>query len=121
MDNNQLPAIQIQIRHHRQTLDHRALDRVIQTSIFAEAWTFATGGQRERVLSYINHVDYAEVKDWVLRIMVGTLERCSMKILRELARYHQVKNYSRLSKSKLLIELSTKGAKDGGKNVDGDD
>ena len=118
MDNTQLPAIQIQMRHHRKTLDIRGLDRVIQDSLFSEAWTFSTSKQRKEVLVSIYKMDIIAVRDWVLKIMIGTLDRCNMKILRQLARYHQIKNYGRLSKEKLIDELRRKGVPDDSTNID---
>lgn len=121
MDNTQLPATQIQIRHHRQTLNTRAQDRIVQSDFFFEAWTLATGKQREKVLEYMDKLDHLKVKNWILRIMIGTLDRCNVKVLRSLAQYHQIKNYSRLSKTKLLDALNTKGVINDSRNIDGDD
>lgn len=118
-DDTQIPATQVQIRHHRRTLNIRAQDRIIQADLFSEAWTLATREQRKEVLIHINVIDYSAVKDWVLKIMVETLDRCSMKILRELARHHQIKNYSRLIKAKLLDALSKKGATDDCRHING--
>lgn len=120
-NNTQLPAVQIQIRHHRQTLDVRAQDRIIQTDLFSEAWTLATSKQREELLEYLDELNYLEVKNWISKIMIGTLDRCSMKILRELARYHRIPNYSRLTKVRLLDTLNAKGEVNGSKNIIGDD
>lgn len=119
MNNAQYNVTQIQIRHHRQTLDCRAQDRVVQSSVFAEAWTFATHKQREEVLEYLDILGYRQVKNWALKIMIGTLDRCSMITLRKLARYHQIVNYSRLSKTELINKLNLKGVKDDRTNLDG--
>ena len=119
MDNTQLPAIQIQMRHHRKTLDTRGLDRVIQDSLFAEAWIFSTVEQRKEVMISIYRIDILEVRDWVSKIMIGTLDRCNMKILRQLARYHKIKNYGRLSKEQLVGELERKGKIDGSTDING--
>lgn len=114
MDNTQFPAIQIQIRHHRQTLDIRAQDRIVQTVLFSEAWTLATREQRIELLEYVDQFKYIKVKNWISKIMIGTLDRCNMITLRRLARYHRIPNYSRLSKPRLLDEL---GVKNGSKNI----
>lgn len=109
MNNPNLPAIRIQVQHHRRTLDTRAQDRIIQSDLFAEAWMFASIKQREKAIEFIEQIKYLEVKNWVLEIMIGTLDRCTIKVLRDLARYHQVPNYSRLSKAKLVDTLNRKG------------
>jgi len=107
--NPNLPAVRIQVLHRRETLDVRAQDRIVQADIFAEAWTFATVEQRRKVLEFIEQVDYLAVKEWVAEIMIGTLDRCTIKVLRDLARYHRISNYSRMSKAKLVDELNKRG------------
>lgn len=108
-DITQLPAVQIQIRHHRQTLNIRSQDRIVQNSLFSEAWTFATRDQRKEVMDHINTGKPAKVKDWVSQIMIGTLDRCNTEVLRNLARYHKIPYYGQLPKTALIDALNKKG------------
>lgn len=101
-------AVNIQVRHHRTFLNLRNQERLIQDSFFVDAWNLANGEQQEEVCQYINQIQAKKVKNWISRILIKTLERCPVRILRQLASRHGVKNYSRLSKEELLQELSKK-------------
>ena len=110
MNDPQIPAVRVQTQYHRRTLDVRAIDRIVQDSLFAEAWQYATTAQRSEVLRAMGYADTSAVKNWVSKIMVGVLDRCNMTILKDLAREHKIAGYSRLTKAQLVDQLTRKGA-----------
>lgn len=109
-------AIDIQIKHHRTLLDCRGIDRIIQSDLFVEAWGKAKIVQRVECLAYIKNIMPVDLKIWVTQLVVDDLGRLSMKFLRQLASFHRVKNYSRISKSQLVTILKRKGVTSGSKH-----
>lgn len=110
-------AIEIQSRHHCRTLDFRGQDRLIQSDIFLEAWDRASVEARKDLSRLFNDPGPMQLRAWILKILVGGLEQYPIKILRQLASFHQIKNYSRMTKNSLLHALKEKGVKDDSKNV----
>lgn len=109
---NKLTASEIQTTHHHMLLDFRNQDRIVQSDLFKGAWTKATTVQRSEAFAYIKTVQPIELKNWATKIIIKTLDRLSMRILRQLASFHHIKNYSRISKSKLIAILNSKGIED---------
>jgi len=109
--NNPLAAV-IQAKHHRLLLSLRSKDRIIQSELFTEVWNKATKNQKAKIIiGYFNQplTDDFDMKKWILEVMGNNLEQYPIKILRKLASYHRIKDYSRLSKAQLLITLAEKG------------
>lgn len=112
----QYSAYEIQFKHHRFTLDFRSQDRLIQSEVFAEAWNRADEDKRKYVLNLLSKPDPYKLKRWILSIMVGGLDQYPIKILRQIASYNQIKNYSRMTKTQLLSILNKKGVTNGCEN-----
>jgi len=104
-----LTAVDILTIHHRRLLCCRAQERVIRSSLFEKAWEAATTLQRSEACDIISKIDSVALSNWVSKIVFSTLDRYSMKILRKLASYHRIKNYSRIDKTKLIAILKEKG------------
>lgn len=104
-----LVALDFQVRHHRIFLNRRAIDRIIQSSLFVEAWNKASIFERRFLISYIDQLQVQKVRDWISKIVISTLDRCTTRMLREFASYHRIKNYGRMSKTQLLKALEKKG------------
>jgi len=110
-------AAEIQSRHHCLTLDFRGQDRLIRSDSFVEAWNRANEKERRKLLNICNTPNSMKLKAWILKIMVGGLEQFPINILRQLASFHCIKNYSRMTKTNLLIALKEKGVKDDSRNI----
>ena len=112
-----IKAKEVQSRHHCRTLDFRGQDRIIQSDTFLEAWNHADEDERKNLSRLFNDPSTMKLKYWILKILVGGLGQYPIKILRQLASFHHIKNYSRMTKNSLLHALSEKGVKDDSKNV----
>jgi len=110
-------AKEVQSKHHCRTLDFRGQDRLMQSDIFLEAWDRANEDERKDMSKLFNDPKPMQLKYWILKILVGGLGQYPIKILRQLASFHQIKNYSRMTKNSLLQALNKKGVKDDSKNV----
>ena len=118
IETHKLEAIDIQIRHHRILLNYRSQDRIIQSDDFCEAWNRADEIQRKCILKILNNPRPYEAKRWVATMIKEGLDQYPIKILRQIASYHEVKNYSRLSRAQLLEILEKKkGINNGSKDV----
>ncbi len=113
----QYSAKEIQNRHHKLVLNYRAQDRIFQSVAFKEAWKRTNEDERKYILNFFNDPNSYKLKRWVLKIMVGGLEQYPMGVLRQIASYSGVKNYSRMSKTQLLTILTLKGVTNGSENV----
>lgn len=102
-------ASEIQAKHHRLVLDYRGQDRLIGSEAFAEAWNCASSASREYILRIFLYPDPSRVKKWILKTLVGGLDQYPMSVLRQIARQHQIPNYSRMPKAGLLAALTEKG------------
>lgn len=113
-DLSKLEAIDIQTRHHNLLLRYRNQDRIIQSEAFAEAWSQAKQDQRNFIGGRLTNATANDVKKWILSILQGGLDQHTTKILRQIASYHHIKNYSRMTKLQLLDALTEKGVIDDG-------
>ena len=112
-----LKAVDFQTRHHFLALDYRNQERLVQSESFAEAWDCANDSDRKYILTIFRSPHPLALKRWILRMLFEGLEQYPIKILRELASYHKIKNYSRINKDVLLAALTTKGVTNGSKDI----
>lgn len=92
----------LQLGLHNQVLQLRNILRLVDDPRFVEAYERAEEKSRNKVLSHIENLDRQLVSDWI-RSELGDL---SLRKLRDVARNCGVSNYSRLSKSILLSEIT---------------
>ncbi len=112
-----LKATEIQARHHYLVLDYRNQERLMKSESFLEAWDCANDDERKYILAIFRNPNPRILKRWILRMLFEGLEQYPIKILRELASYHKIKNYSRINKDVLLAALTTKGITNGSKDI----
>lgn len=110
-------AVEIQTRHHYLALDYRNQERLMQSESFLEAWDCASDDDRKYILAIFRNPHPLRLKRWILKMLFEGLEQYPIKILRELASYHKIKNYSRINKDVLLAALTAKGITHGSKNI----
>lgn len=113
----ELKATEIQARHHFLALDYRNQERLVQSESFAEAWDCANDDDRKYILTIFKNPHPLALKRWILKMLFEGLEQYPIKILRELASYHKIKNYSRINKDVLLAALTTKGITYGSQDI----
>ncbi len=102
----------IRANHHRLLLDCRSQDRIVQSESFALAWELASKTQKIIALSYLTTISPTSLKFWVSDVLsLGALDQLNMLILRQIASYNRVKNYSRMSKQELINSIEAKGVK----------
>jgi hypothetical protein len=101
----QANATTIQVLVRRETLNLRAIDRIIQSDVFVDAWRQATVQQREQLLQVLGNKDLAGVKRWVDAVGPRNVADLSYRDLRDLAQRHLVPRYSRLDKEQLITAL----------------
>ncbi len=106
-------------RHHRIFLNFRAQDRIVHSESFSEAWKLADEQDKIFLLTMLRKPDPVKMKKLILRILVGGLDQYTIMVLREMARYNNVLNYSRMSKVQLIQHLTLKGVTDGSTDVNG--
>lgn len=104
--------VAIQVGMHRKTLDLRAINRLIQNPEFASVWNYASHDKRNELLKFIDKVNIEAIRVWFEKTKWLTLRNLSKRGLIDLARYYQVKNYSRMTKFALCKELRKKGIDD---------
>lgn len=112
----QYSSVEIQNKHHRLVLDYRSQNRIIQSETFMEAWNHASEDERKFMLNCFNVPNACKLKSWILKIMVGGLEQYPIRVLRQIASYQRIKNYSRMTKANLLDALAIKGVTNGSEN-----
>ena len=117
METHKLEAIDIQIRHHRLLLNYRAQDRIVKSDEFLESWTRADENQREYILRILSNPNPYELKRWVMRMIRIGLDQYPIKILRQIASYYNIKNYSRMSRAQILESLNKRSIADDSKNI----
>ena len=110
-------AVETQAQHHWLMLNYRNQDRIFQSEAFIEAWDNACADERKCILALFIKPNPYELKRWVLRMIIEGLGQYPIKILRQLASYHGIKNYSRMSRVQLLDSLTEKGVADGSRDI----
>lgn len=116
MESHKLKAEEIQSKHHRLVLDYRGQDRIIQSDLFIEAWNRTDEDGRKFILKTFPNPNPYELKKWILKTLIGGLDQYPTSILRQIASYNQIKNYSRMTKIQLLDILTRKGVTNASKN-----
>ncbi len=102
----------IQVQSHQMLLDCRSQDRLIQSESFSLAWGEASVINRVIAVSYIKRIDPVALRFWVSDILAtGSLDQLNMITLRHIASTHQIPNYSRMSKMKIIKAIENKGVK----------
>lgn len=102
-------ALEFQIEIRRRTLNTRAINRLVQTEAFAEAWKVATEDERKAMAAAINDCDIEYVRMWIRKVNRKTLIDLTIRDLRGIASRHHIKNYSRMQKDDLVSALIEKG------------
>lgn len=102
-------ALEFQIEIRRRTLDTRAINRLIQTEAFCEAWKVATEDERKAMAAAINDCDIDHVRSWIRKVNRKSMMDLGVRDLRDIASSHHVKNYSRMQKEELVSALIEKG------------
>ena len=103
----------IKSEHHKETLNLRRLDRLVQSDDFNIAWERSTEKSHNCVLWHIKKRHYKIVKDWVFHYRYFNFQYFSIRDLRNLASKHHIPYYSRLSRPALISALVKKGVSDG--------
>ncbi len=116
MEPHKFKAAEIQSKHHRLVLNYRGQDRFIQSELFVEAWNHANEDERKFILNIFPNPNPYELKRWILKTIIGGLEQYPVNILRQLASYHRVMNYCRMTRAQLLEALEKKDALNDSKN-----
>jgi hypothetical protein len=97
--------IDIQVNHHRETLDKQKLNKVVQHPNFVVAWERAPYHERLLAKYLIDTYDAKELASWIRRFNFGNLRAFTTKELRQQASNHHVAGYSRLTKNELIESL----------------
>ncbi len=106
---SQASATSIQILVRRETLNLRAIDRIIQSRDFEDAWKRSTTEQREQLLKALGNKDLDSVRIWLRSTVRTALADLSYRELRDLAQGHLIPRYSRLDKEQLILQLQQRG------------
>lgn len=107
----QANATTIQVLIQRETLNLRAIDRIIQSNEFVESWKQSSVERRQKLLEVLGNKDLTGVRLWMAS-GPKKLPDMSYRELRDLAQRHSVPKYSRLDKEQLLRALSKRGIND---------
>jgi hypothetical protein len=83
----------------------RAITRTMKTAFYKNLYRRATKEDKELADKAIATKDYDSLHKWVKERRAGCLEGCNIRELRDIARNHQVPNYSRLSKVELIRQI----------------
>lgn len=89
---------------HRTTLAHRALDRIVHTRIFEEAYNIET--DHRDLLEALQYANVKWVEGWIERTIKLEVGELSMKELRIKARQYGILRYTSLSKDALIVALT---------------
>ena len=98
----QANATTIQMLVRRETLNLRAIDRIIQSPEFVESWRQASIQEREELLRVLGNKNLAGIKLWLKPRNVADM---SYRELRDLAQRYSLPRYSRLDKEQLIHAL----------------
>ena len=107
----QANATTIQVLIQRETLNLRAIDRIIQSNEFVESWKQSSVERRQKLLEVLGNKDLTGVRLWMAS-GPKKLPDMSYRELRDLAQRHSIPKYSRLDKEQLLRALSKRGIND---------
>jgi hypothetical protein len=103
-----LKASQMQLAVRRRTLDQRAIDRLIQTQNFREAWEQASQVQRSLLVQLISNSSIEEVREWFKSVYTKKIVDLSYRELRVLGQRARIPYYSRMQKEDLIAALLKK-------------
>jgi len=83
-------------------LDYRALDRIMRTSTFHDAYKQATKDQKAALETIVEGHSTLKLRRWIRDVLQANLELMSYNDLRDLAMIEQIRRYSRMTKPQLL-------------------
>lgn len=114
-------AVEVRDNHHTLFLSYRAQNRIIHSEAFAEAWDLFDKEDKACVYRLFKNPDPVMLKRLLLRKLFGGLSQYPVKILRQIASYHQIINYGLMGRDELLEALDKKGVTYGSQNFERDD
>ena len=106
-----MDGINFQIKHHRDFLKARSVDRIIQTDFFRIAWDSADEKDQQQVVIIIGELNIDNLNNWLFR----DFENCTVRDLRKIASANHVLNYCDMNKAELIhhfIKEKIKNVKD---------
>lgn len=89
---------------HRQVLALRAMDRLVQTRLFEEAFNIEK--DHRDLLEAIEHGNVEWIDDWIERTIKLEIGELSMRELRLKAAQYRILRYTAMSKDQLIVSLT---------------
>lgn len=90
---------------HTRVLDARAMDRILRSREFQEAYDRAIDSEIKELQFIIEDISPERLRSWMFDILYGSLECLSHRRLREMAKRLNIFRWSRLSKPELIEEI----------------
>lgn len=91
--------------YHARALRVRAIDRMLSSDIFNDAFRASNHASKEELDYFLTRDNEWAVRDWIRRHIKMDLRDMSFRGLRSLASLHNVPRYSQLSKDELIVAL----------------
>lgn len=102
-----LAAVQVELQ--RDELNIRAVNRLVRSKNFEQAYEQADENSKNLVIKIIDLFDSKKVRLWIVHELRDSPEHLNHAELVDLAKHENIRYYSKLSKSQLLSELKNKG------------
>ena len=99
---------EVRNRVHQHMLEWRAIDALIDSDKFDEAYHAATIEQRDRLIVILKSGQLEPVRRWVKERLAGPLHHQSYRQLREQGKRENVPRWSRLTRDELIDILEKK-------------
>jgi hypothetical protein len=93
---------------HNRAITFRTIENIILRPRFTRLWVDSTDSEREEIEDIIKRGDRKGVNDWIKNHPSIDLGEKPFKHLREIARRLAIKNYARLGRLDLLVEIIEK-------------
>lgn len=96
---------ELRSQFHSRTLEIRAIDRLLDTDKFSDAYNMASEQQQKDIESILKSDNCRLVRQWILDILSGPVKYWSFRRLRDAAKNENVPRYSRLDRDALIKAL----------------
>ena len=103
----QITGVDFQIKHHRNFLKARSIDRIVQTDFFRVVWDAADKQRRQEIVFLIEKLCVRGLNNWLF----GEFEDYSVRELRKIASANHVLNYCDMNKAELIHHFIKKEIK----------
>jgi len=103
---------------HQSLLNLRAIETIINKSIFERLWNVSTEAEKQAVTLFIGERRKSSILRWIRNHRTLDLEELSVIRLKEIGQQHSIRNWCRLTRLELIRALKDFRGKEKDKEKD---